>query len=79
MEKLQNLEEKLNQIDYRLRILERFFDKPAFTTIFGKNKNNMDSIRIEVLNDMRKEIKNLKLTFNNDAGTNFYNKKNITQ
>jgi hypothetical protein len=35
-------------------------------------KSDLDAIRIEVLNDMRKEIKDLRISFDPEAGLNFY-------
>ncbi len=71
MEKLIELENRINHIDYRLRILERFLDVNGFIHL-SKQQGSFDSIKIEVLNDMRKEIKDLKIEFSNENGTAFY-------
>ena len=79
MERLQILEEKINQLDYRLRLIEKFLDNRERHPEFLREKSEMDLMRINIIREMRDEIKDLNIKFDNEAGTKFYNQKNITQ
>ncbi len=72
MEKLHELETRINHIDYRLRLIERLLDANAMLNTYKGEQSEIDAIRIEVLNDMRREIKDLKIEFNNENGRDFY-------
>lgn len=72
MEKLLELETRINYIDYRLRFLERLLDSNAMFSMYKGEQADIDAIRIEVLNDMRREIKDLKIEFSNENGRDFY-------
>jgi hypothetical protein len=74
MEKLLELETRINQIDYRLRFLERLLDSNTMFNMYKGEQADIDAVRIEVLNDMRREIKDLKIEFSNKNGRDFYTK-----
>ncbi len=72
MEELHSLRDRIYRLEYRLRILERFLDANGLIQMHKGEKSDLDAIRIEVLNDMRKEIKDLRISFDPEAGLNFY-------
>ena len=72
MEEVKELQKRINQIDYRLRVLEKFLDTNGLIKMYKGEKSDLDAIRLEVLRDMRKEIKDLQIKFDKDMGLNFY-------
>lgn len=63
--------DRLNLIDYRLRVIEKYMDH-GFIDRFKGEQGDVDYIRIAVLQDMRKEIKGLRIDFDQHQGRAFY-------
>ena len=74
MEELINLEERLQRLEYRIGIIEKFLDTNQMINIYKGEVSDLSSIRIEVLNDMKKNVENLKVKFDKNQRRNFYKK-----
>ena len=72
MEELINLEERLQRLEYRIGIIEKFLDTNQMINIYKGEVSDLSSIRIEVLNDMKKNVENLKVKFDKNQRRNFY-------
>ena len=74
MQELINLEERLQRLEYRIGIIEKFLDTNQMINIYKGEVSDLSSIRMEVLNDMKKNVENLKVKFDKDQRRNFYKK-----
>lgn len=72
MANTKDLENKIAELEYRLSILEKFLDLPS--SLFHKDdESTMNSIRMEVLRNMKKEGFETE-EFKEIWGTKFYRK-----
>lgn len=74
MDQTNELKQRIYNLEYRLRIIEKFLDSNGLIRAYKGEKNDMNAIRISVLNDMRHEIKDLRIEFDKSMGLNFYHK-----
>ena len=74
MEEIKKLEERINHIEYRLGILKKFLDSDGVIKTYKGEKININLIRTEVMNDMKREIKSQQIKSNKDHGLKFYHK-----
>lgn len=75
MEDLDKIEERLQYMEYRLGVLEKFLDRNGLLNAYKGEVSDINAIRVEVLQDMRKDLKHLRVNFNKEWGRDFYNKK----
>ena len=60
------------RLEYRIGIIEKFLDTNQMINIYIGEVSDLSSIRIEVLNDMKKNVENLKVKFDKNQRRNFY-------
>ena len=66
--------DRINELDYRLRVIEKFLDSNGLIKTYKGERSDIDSIKIEVLHEMREEIQDFKIKAE-DLGIDFYRKK----
>ncbi len=73
MEKAEKFEKRIIELEYRLRLVERFLDLSG-PLIHKDDPSTMNSIRMEVLQGMKKDGFEVK-KFEKIWGTKFYRKE----
>ena len=68
--------DRINELDYRLRVIEKFLDSNGLIKTYKGERSDIDSIKIEVLHEMREEIQDFKIKAE-DLGIDFYRKKRL--
>ena len=74
MNELQDLKKRMDTIDFRLRVLEKYLDD-VFGGIYKGETSDVNAIKATVFHQMKQEIKDLQLDFNKQLGRDFYSKK----
>ena len=55
MDKIEQLETRIAELEYRLRVIEKFLDYPGGPLFHKDNKEIMNSIRLQVIQGMKKD------------------------
>ena len=72
MKNIEELEKRISRLEYRLSVLEKFMDSRS-TILSNHDESLMNSIRIEVVQNMKKEGFGTE-EFKPILGTRFYQK-----
>ena len=75
MEEIKKLEKKIQHLEYRLGVLERFLDDNGLIQTYAGERSDIDVLKLEVARDMKKEYPGFRIDSQKDLGRNFYNSK----